>query len=365
MHTIKRSQLVSRGLGIALSVVILLGVQGWSPARAQDTKCPGAPLPQLTIGQPALVPPGTPNNLREAPTRSATILAQIPGDTIINVLDGPTCADSINWWQISSATLTGWMAEGAGAEYYMVPIATGKATLIVKTPTFPIAYQNVRLLYTGVAGTRIQIETIPATWDATTMSPWVNAGYTQFVFSGLDWMWDNRPSILIFAAADIKRILKEENDPQGEINLLQDILTTQPQTLRLPLPLAYDGVAQTIAAVVGYPKSEHGLGVRFVANYTQNYVPILAKDLIYTYQGLTSDGRFYIRVEFPVHSNVLAKTRDEDEDFSKIDMGKAEDAAQWNTYYDKITAKLNAAAPNTFSPPLSMLDALVQSIIVH
>lgn len=102
-----------------LPAVLIFGT--WAAFAQQDPNCPGAPLPRLSSGTQARVLPGDANNVRDAASRSGTRIGSIPGGEVFEVIDGPVCADSLNWWQIAYGALAGWTVEGSGAEYWVEP----------------------------------------------------------------------------------------------------------------------------------------------------------------------------------------------------------------------------------------------------
>src|SRR5690606_112366 len=99
--------------------VLLLGA--WTARAQEDPNCAGAPMPRLLIGAQARVLPGDANNVRDSASRSGALVGSIPGGEIFDVLDGPTCADGFNWWQIEYGDVTGWTVEGSGEEYWVEP----------------------------------------------------------------------------------------------------------------------------------------------------------------------------------------------------------------------------------------------------
>lgn len=89
------------------------------PASAQS-EC--ALSPQLVIGGYAQVSPGQPNNMRDTPARSGEKVGEIPASAVATVLDGPTCADGFNWWQVDYLGTVGWTVEGADGAYWLNPV---------------------------------------------------------------------------------------------------------------------------------------------------------------------------------------------------------------------------------------------------
>ncbi len=110
-----------------LLMLCLLLMIGFRPASAQDaptdTACPGAPAPRLVVDGSGRVLPGDANNVRDEPSRDATLLGAIPGGAEFSVLEGPLCVDGLNWWRVKSADLSGWTVEGSGTEYWIEPLS--------------------------------------------------------------------------------------------------------------------------------------------------------------------------------------------------------------------------------------------------
>lgn len=85
--------------------------------------------PRLVVGQEGRLTTITPSRVRDAASTSGAQLGQIqPLDTFA-ILEGPVCAEGINWWHISVGDLEGWTAEGLDGEYFTELVA------ILPTPT--------------------------------------------------------------------------------------------------------------------------------------------------------------------------------------------------------------------------------------
>lgn len=70
----------------------------------------------------AVVLPGLPNRLREAPNTSAVIITEIPAGELFRVIAGPDCdAEGRLWWQVEYGTLRGWTTEGQNGDYFVTP----------------------------------------------------------------------------------------------------------------------------------------------------------------------------------------------------------------------------------------------------
>jgi hypothetical protein len=364
---------VSHKIKIGLSVgMLLVNLFLWdSPAAsAQTDTCPNAPPASLTVGQPALVTPGVPNNLRKSPSKTAEWLGAIQGDTVMSVLAGPTCADGLRWWNVTDGKLTGWMADGSGKDYYVIPIVTDPATVFTfdgVTPT-PIAFRNIRLTYDGRFGKSLSIELNPITTpNANSQSPLFSARYTGLTFSDGE-PSDVFPSIYIFPVADVNLAegLSSAPTPDG---------TSTPAPLKCPKradPSSMDtghGAAMMLSARslnLNF-NNQGGSGIRYLAYFAQAEFPVLAHSLSYVFQGLTFDGCYYVYARFfNITANFLPEQDDPDFDiiraYSRTD---ADMEARFKQYYGSVSVKINNAPLTSFSPRLDQIDALIQSIIVH
>lgn len=107
-----------------------------------------------------------------------------------------------------------------------------------------------------------------------------------------------------------------------------------------------------------------GRGVRMLTQYAQYLVPINNHELFYHFQGLTSDGRYYVIAIFPVASSILAEDEKPDSPVPAEGVSVPEPDGPNPAYYDSVTQALNAMYPDSFNPSLFQLDTLIQSLRV-
>ena len=80
--------------------------------------------------------------------------------------------------------------------------------------------------------------------------------------------------------------------------------------------------------------------------------------LFYTFQGLTGDGAYYIAAQFPVQSSVLPASEPMNtEQYNAF-------VASFDVYLADVTAQLNAAPAQSFSPDLTVLDNVFASMSI-
>lgn len=130
-------------------------------------------------------------------------------------------------------------------------------------------------------------------------------------------------------------------------------------------PIPFFNARQVFASNVQVMSFQNGRGVRFLTEYAQYPASVNNTDLFYHFQGVTSDGAYFIVAIFPITTPVLAETSDGG---AALPSGGipypyfADPNADMQGYYAAVTALLNATSPDAFFPSLNQLDALIQSM---
>jgi hypothetical protein len=235
------------------------------------------------------------------------------------------------------------------------PTAT-PVTVATQIPTQPSggAPAELTLDYSAVAQ-NVTVETVPAQ-PASAGGPYWEAGpeYRRLTLQGYPVANHlHKPQIFIYPTGD----LASANENAGKmVTELQALLQTQQAGDQLPfLPLF--NAAQVMHAQVQYLDFKNGKGVRFLTQFDQAPLPINNYELFYTFQGLTSDGKYYIAAVLPVTNPELPANSEASEE-------RAEAVNDFPTYISGVVALLNQQPAESFTPDLSKLDALVGSIEV-
>ena len=95
--------------------------------------------------------------------------------------------------------------------------------------------------------------------------------------------------------------------------------------------------------------------------------------LVYEFTGFTDDGRYYVLVQFPLDAPILLSTFDPEQNTNSNAMPvPAELPSDYiellevmQRYNQEVAAELGLLAPDHFMPSLTLLDALVSSILVQ
>ena len=160
-----------------------------------------------------------------------------------------------------------------------------------------------------------------------------------------------QPQIFVYPLADLAMNEAAGNTAQSLQVLLQERQAGQV----LPYLPLYNK-AQVLHTQVKYLDFKNGQGVRFLTQYDQGPLPVNNHELLYTYQGLSSDGKYYLAAVLPVNLPGLPAgenmTGDLPADFTE----------DFPAYLAETVAMLDQQPPSAYTPDLSLLDAMIQSI---
>lgn len=97
---------------------------------------------------------------------------------------------------------------------------------------------------------------------------------------------------------------------------------------------------------------QNGSGIRYMTMFSQGPMPVSNGGVLYTFQGITDDGAYYVAVTMPVTHPSLAA--DPGDSFLTDPLG----------YYAGVAEQLDRQASGSFTPDLASLDAMVESLLV-
>ena len=212
-------------------------------------------------------------------------------------------------------------------------------------------------------GTQNEIVPRAASSDPTQISLNVWPEHTKIVLQGYPLQGKMyEPQVMVFPADEYQKMSFDPEtsmyDARSMITTLQYIIVTDnfpsqdADTLptRHPLPTLPDWHAQQIFhAQETILSFKNGNGIRYITSYSQAAFPDISPNLIYSFQGITLDGKYYVSVMMPIELAGLESA--------------PENAEQYPTYLNTIVDHLRQAG-NPFNPSIESLDALVQSLLV-
>jgi hypothetical protein len=304
------------------------------------------------------VTPGEANNVRDTASRSGALVGQISGGSIFSVLDGPVCADGLQWWQVEYGDLTGWTVEGNGEDYFLMPLEGDM-----------VSYENISFILPAGIATSAEgafIEGVMPTED----EPWDHLpAYVEFTFADYpDEEHDeyDTPRLRLYEATafdDIDNMLGGAG--QSAVAGLNEVLAGRPDLYSFNvvgnrIPDDRPGAANVVLAQMTYLDFQNGSGYRYITFYAQDFYGPDNEGLVYRYLGLTDDGAYFVSGLFPINAPQLPEDFDREAAADEEDFG----FGSFQEYSLGVTALFDSIAPQDYTPDLSGLDALVASLNV-
>jgi len=249
------------------------------------------------------------------------------------------------------------------------PAATESiSTQVVTSPTatqeaeIPISSEGVSFVLPGSVAGGANPEKMTAV-ESNSGAPWdIAPTHLRFTFTGYPLQGKiHEPRIYVYPAEDYAA-----SNPQAaeQIERLKRILTgATPMQETLPL-VPFFNAAQLFAAQIKNISFQNGSGIRALMQYDQYAAPINNHELFYHFQGLSSDGKHYIIAILPINAPMLAEDENPNATVPEGGIPIPADVGPNEVYYFSVTEKLNALSPDAFTPPLTALDVLIQSILV-
>jgi len=177
------------------------------------------------------------------------------------------------------------------------------------------------------------------------------------------------PMIRIFPAQEYASM---NDSAQQLIPMLEQKLASGDYAGAIVLP-PYNA-ALTLDAQAGKLDFVSGSGIRSIQEYHQAPVPITNDFLIYSFQGVIGDTKYYVSAVIPIHAPFLIDETYNPAPYSTtptpvvppggfaFPLTTSDNPQDYSTYIQSISAKLSQLPTDQFSPSLAQLDTLVQSI---
>src|SRR5215212_2037842 len=226
----------------------------------------------------------------------------------------------------------------------------------------PISFENVLFVIpNGLAGGATP-ETMTAV-DANGGAPWeVAPTHLRFTLTGYPLQGKfHEPGIFVYPAHEYAQIHPFAAEQIDNIKKILAGSTILQETLpRVP----WFNAELLIAVSIQIIPFQNGRGVRTLTQYAQYAAPINNRELFYHFEGLTSDGNYYVIAILPITAPILPEDEKPEASVPAGGVPIPADIGITNSYYGTVTGKLNSLAPDAYTPSLPLLDSLIQSIQV-
>jgi len=241
--------------------------------------------------------------------------------------------------------------------------AAPSQSVTTPNPTgIPVSYENVSFVVPNGVASAANPEKMTAV-DTNSGAPWeIAPTHLRFTLTGYPLQGKFfEPQIFVYPAEAYAQV----NPAAAEqIERLKKAAAGSP-LLKETLPnVPFFNAAHLMAARIQLLNFQNGSGVRELTQYDQYPAPINNHELFYHFEGLTSDNQYYIIAVLPVTAPMLAEDEKPESPVPAGGIPIQTGVGTNNTYYFLVTEKLNSQAPDTFTPSITMLDALIKSILV-
>ena len=176
-----------------------------------------------------------------------------------------------------------------------------------------------------------------------------------------------QPQIRVFSTQEYVQM---SPDAEAMVNELQDIVKTQQAQTDKTLPfLPTQRSAQVMHTQEKFVSFVNGKGIRYITLYSQAAFPIQNlshMELLYTFQGLSSDGKYYVSIVMPVNLEYVTVDEATGSSFPENGIPFNWDNPNPEDYPNYLAKVVNMLSHknNPFDPSLEVLDILVQSLAV-
>jgi hypothetical protein len=260
---------------------------------------------------------------------------------------------------VTGLLLTALLLSAAGQAASMsVMVPAAKPAGVAASPA-SVSYKNVRFL-NPLPDTRVQaIDVAKVPYDPNE-PPGAAPAHVEFRFSHY------YPSLFPPASIAVPTVYVFSTNSFAAYKWdaversLESILHARPdltKTKQLPI-LPEIEAGQVFHAQAAYQSFKDGRGISYLAFYAQDVSPVTANRLIYSFQGITTDGRYYLSAIFPVHVSFLPGNIPSTFDYNAFEKS-------FEKYLKDLVLKLDApAAKKALTPSLALLNALAASVAI-
>ncbi len=92
------------------------------PSAPTAAVCPGfMPSRMILPGSGYVLSPVGDQNLFAEPGTASAVIGVVPAGAHFELITGPACAENTAWWQVNYNGVVGWLMEGLGDTYFLIP----------------------------------------------------------------------------------------------------------------------------------------------------------------------------------------------------------------------------------------------------
>jgi len=232
------------------------------------------------------------------------------------------------------------------------------------TPTFPpqpdVQYNGISFSYDKTIANSVSQVVVQGQFFGDAAMPGETfPSYYEFTFNTYP-VTDNMhdPAIRVYPVAEYEEISQLAADTFEEMRGALRNKATPAHRDYLPF-LPFWNAGMVFNAKVDYLNFQNGEGMRYLTMFAQAAYPPDNRNVFYTFQGITGDGKYYISAIFPISNPELPDNGD-----SVItDYWTFEE--NWPQYLQETVEMLNKQDPASFKPDLGLIDEIIASLKIN
>jgi len=240
----------------------------------------------------------------------------------------------------------------AGAEDTPPTLAVDP-TITASPPEPDIVFQGTSFTFGPSLADSVNAENMSEDSEGSEM--WAIPDHIQFTFNNFN-PGDafHNPAIRIFSVEKYRAVNPNVGDSLDKLKAAVDSQNVHSEDILVP---EFTGAAQYFKSLVQVVNFQNGSGFRYISQYGQAAWPIGFPNMFYAFQGFTDDGNYYISAIFPISHSSLPHP---------------DDVVMNDAFYDNFMnysadtqMHLDLQDAETFEPSLTLLDELVESLLVE
>jgi hypothetical protein len=345
---------------LILLMILLLNSPSLSPTiRAQE--CVAPPDSQIEPGVTAEIVTALPISLYSDPANSFSTIGGLSPGTALIVAAGPECHEGVIWWRVILPEQTGWIRGVMDNLPTLQAIERLPYDVVLRPSPRPVEIHNLRFRYEDFLGAIAVARIEPAIVPQPNVP--LEAAHPEY----------RRVRFVDYPLAAFSAELRVYPLDRGESynpalrarDTLLPFLQTRPEIdlATTILPYMQPEGLQLFRAQVRYLDFENGAGMRYLTQVAPSAVPIENRRIVYTFQGLTEDGGYYVHITLPVHAALLDNPVEGATYPEGMDSPYGD--GRYADYLLAMMRALDAESPRSFTPPLDVLDTLIESLEVE
>ncbi len=168
----------------------------------------------------------------------------------------------------------------------------------------------------------------------------------------------HKPRIFAF---DVEEYMAMDPRVTGSVDALKAILAAEGQPIPTDGNLPFFPIfpaGQVFHAQAKILQLHNGSGLRYLTMYSQAMMPVDSYSLFYTFQGLSNDGQTYIIAILPIKASNLPEVAEQPADYQAF-------IDAYDAYLGEVISNLNVLPAEEFTPNLSEIDQLIETIRLY